>query len=327
MPAPAYELSPCPVCGWTRDEQLATQEELRAEVEMLWAFHGRRLRGGTPPERLVDRVAFSQHAPLRVGRCPRCGLVYRNPRERERVLTDVYAGETPDPAVLDALFVTQRAAYEAQARRLAEVAGASGVGIEVGSYVGGFLAAAADRGWRFTGLDVNAATNAATRRRGFAVVDGDLASLSGDDGPVDVVAIWNCLDQLPDPRLAVRHARRLVRDGGVFAARVPNGAAYASWRARLHGPAAPLARLVLAHNNLLAFPYRHGFTVPSLEWLLRHAGFRVERVHGDALVPIADEWTRAWAALEERAVKAALRVLARGEPRDAPWVEVYARAA
>jgi SAM-dependent methyltransferase len=324
MTSPAYELSPCPVCGGADDEQVAGPEEIRAEVEALWAFHTRRLRPGTPPEHLVDRVAFSQHPPLRVGRCARCGLLFRNPREREFELRDLYAGEAPDDAVLQALLDTQRAAYAAQAARLGGTAGGVGRVLEVGSYVGGFLAAAADAGWRATGLDVNAAATRFARAQGVDVVEGDLATYAGPAG-FDAVAIWNCLDQLPDPRDAVRRAHALLRPGGLLAARVPNGAFYAAVRPHLAGAGAPLARALLAHNNLLAFPYRHGFTPPSLARLLGDAGFAVERTYGDTLVPIADEWTQGWAAWEERVVKGALRLLGGDEAERAPWLEVYAR--
>jgi hypothetical protein len=84
---------------------------------------------------------------------------------------------------------------------------------------------------------------------------------------------------------------------------------------------------LLAHNNLLAFPYRHGFTPASLRRLLDPLGLEVVRVYGDALVPIADEWTRPWAAWEERLLKGALRLLAGDEAEWAPWLEVYARRA
>ena len=73
MPSPAYELSPCPACGADDEEEVAGPDAVRAEVEALWEFHTRRLRPGTPPEHLFDRVAFSQHPPLRVARCTRCG--------------------------------------------------------------------------------------------------------------------------------------------------------------------------------------------------------------------------------------------------------------
>ena len=314
-----YELSPCPVCGSDTDEQVVGEDEVRAEMEALWEFHTRRLRPETPPEHLADRVAFSQRPPLRIGRCRRCGLLYRNPRERAYALRDLYAGEAPDDAVLRALFETQRDAYAAQAARLTESAGAPGRVLEVGSYVGGFLEAARAAGWRPTGLDVNAAANRFARSLGFDVVEGDLESYAGPDG-FDAVAIWNCLDQLPEPRDAVRRAHALLRDGGLLAVRVPNGAFWAATRPRLGGPAAPLARALLAHNNLLGFPYRHGFTPASLERLLGDAGFVVERTYGDTLVPIADEWTQEWAAWEERVVKRALRLLAGDEAEGAPWL-------
>ncbi|HEX9483273.1 MAG TPA: hypothetical protein VF929_01785, partial [Gemmatimonadaceae bacterium] len=53
------------------------------------------------------------------------------------------------------------------------------------------------------------------------------------------------------------------------------------------------------------------------------------RVVGDVLVPVADQWTRRWAALEERVVKAVGGRLARwsrGDRPIAPWFELYARA-
>jgi hypothetical protein len=90
-----------------------------------------------------------------------------------------------------------------------------------------------------------------------------------------------------------------------------------------------VAREWLAQNNLLAFPYRFGFTPGSATRLVERLGFRVERVVGDVLVPIADRWTRRWAAIEERVVKRVGGLAARasrGERTLAPWIEIYARA-
>lgn len=320
----AYELTACPACGADRAREIASADDIRAEVELLWEFHSGRLRPGTPPPHLVDRVAFSQRPPLRVVRCAECGLVYRNPRERETELRDTYAGEAPDRGALAALHHTQRAAYAAQVERLGEVVGRAGRVLEVGSYVGGFLAAAGEAGWQAEGVDVNPVANALARELGLQVTEGDLERFAGPGG-FDAVALWNCFDQLPDPGAAAHRAHELLADGGVIAVRVPNGAFYAAVRERLAGPGARLATMLLAHNNLLGFPYRHGFTVESLDHLLERTGFTVERVYGDALVPIADEWTQGWAALEERVVKGALRLVAKGEAGAAPWIEVFAR--
>jgi 2-polyprenyl-3-methyl-5-hydroxy-6-metoxy-1,4-benzoquinol methylase len=320
----AYELARCAVCGSAEARELAAAPDVRAEVEALWAFHGRRLRVDTPPPQLMDRVAFSQHAPLRVVQCVACGLVYRNPVERPHELAAAYEDESPTTERMQALHDTQRASYAAQAARLTRIFGRRGSGVEVGSYVGAFLAAARDAGWHFAGVDVNACANTFTRSLGFAVHDGPIESLD-PTRRVDVVAIWNCLDQLADPGSAIRAARAHLAPGGMLAVRVPNGACYAAMRPLLRTPLAPVAREWLAQNNLLGFPYRFGFTPASLARLLTRQGFAVEHVKGDVLVPIADRWTRPWPRVEERAVKGVLGVVARWALRVAPWFECYAR--
>ena len=294
---------------------------------MLWEFHTRRLRADTPPERLADRVAFSQRRPYRVVQCRKCTLVYRNPREREFELTGTYEREVLGEEVLQSLFETQRASYEAQARRLTNVVGRTGVGLEIGSYVGGFLAAARDHGWNFVGRDVNENANAFARQQGLEVAHGTLEDFE-TRRRYRAVCIWNCLDQLPEPRRSVRLASALLENGGTLAIRVPNGGFYAGIRPLMNGFMAPVARTLLAHNNLLSFPYRTGFTVRSLRRLLEENGLIVLRTYGDALVPIADEWTKRWAKAEERGLKQLLRLPgAAGEAGAAvsPWFEMYAR--
>jgi len=306
------------------EHELADADAVRTEVEMLWQFHTRRLHPRTPPEHLTDRVAFSQRPPLRVVQCCACGLVYRNPRERAHELVGAYEGEAPADDVLASLFETQLGSYRAQARRLYDVLGRGGAGIEVGSYVGGFLAAARELRLDVEGLDVNETASVFARRKGFRVTIGDLESWN-EKRSFDAVAIWNCFDQLPDPRRAVIIARGLLRPGGVLAIRVPNGGFYAALRQRLSGTTAPVATAILAHNNLLGFPYRHGFTMGALTRLLETLGFEIVSTYGDTLVPIADRWTRRWAAVEERAVKGVLKAVAKvGGAQRAPWFEMYA---
>ena len=325
MLSPAYELARCPVCNSADSREIAGADDVREEVEALWGFHTRRLRADTPVERLTDRVAFSQAPPLRLVQCVRCETVFRNPRERAFEVTDTYADETPTIETLQSLHDTQRSTFEGQLSRLMDVAGHVGRGLEVGSYAGGFLEAARAAGRHFEGLDVNESANEFTRALGFTVTAGDLTSYRTTQ-PFDAVAIWNCFDQLPDPRSASRAARALLKPTGVLAIRVPNGAFYATVRQRLGGLTGPIARALLAHNNLLAFPYRHGFTVQSLTLLLEDTGFDVVRTYGDALVPIADEWTRGWAAAEERMIKTTIKALAALDTEGAPWFEIYARA-
>lgn len=188
----------------------------------------RRLSPRTPPERLLDRVAFSQVPPWRLVQCAECGLVYRNPTERPEALRATYAEEASNLEALLALYRAQRGAFRAQLRRLNRHGPRGGAGLEVGSYVGAFLAAARDTRWRFEGLDVNARVNEFTRSLNLTVHDGDLEHFRADRA-FAAIAIWNTFDQLPDPAAAARAATRLLVPAGLLAIRVPNGACYARW--------------------------------------------------------------------------------------------------
>ena len=313
MKSPSYEPAHCIVCGHAESDVVAEQDDIRREVEVLWAFHEKRLRADTPVARLRDRVAFSQDPPWRLVACRECGLVYRNPAERPFEIESIYARDCPPRELLQALHDTQRRSYAAQARRLAKLVRDGATVLEVGSYVGAFLAAARDVGLQARGVDINPAVNTFTRSIGFQVQDGEISTVSES---VDAVVIWNTFDQLGDPRATLSAAHNLLRPGGVIAIRVPNGAFYRRHRAE--------AVASLALNNLLGFPYRWGFTPGSLRTLLGEAGFTVVKTAGDVLVPTADEWTMPWARIEERLVKLALRV--RRSPDDMPWFEVYASA-
>ena len=326
MPSPTYEPSHCIVCGHTNAEVIAEHDDLRREIEALWEYHQRRLRPETPPRRLTDRVAFSEYAPFRLVRCCDCGLVYRNPVERAHEITEIYAREAPTPDVLRSLHETQLPALRTQARALRQALGRGGSGLEVGSYVGAFLAAARDEGLQFEGLDINANVNAFTRTMGFIVHDGELTSFD-TDRTFDAIAIWNTFDQLTDPRAAVNAAAKLLRPNGIFALRIPNGEFYVALRQHFaHGNRIErtTARSLLAQNNLLTFPYRYGFTRDAIGRLLEEQGFRIERVHGDVLVPIADEWTRSWARVEETLIKRPLGLVARHAGHWAPWLDIFA---
>jgi len=326
VPNPAYEPSRCVVCGHANAEVIAERDDLRREVEALWEYHQRRLDPETPPRHLTDRVAFSEYAPFRLVRCCDCGLVYRNPVERLHELTEIYARDTPAPDVLRSLHETQVPALRAQARALRHMLGRGGSGLEVGSYVGAFLAAARAEGLQFEGLDINPGANAFTRTMGFTVHDGELTSFD-TNRTFDAVAIWNTFDQLADPRAAVNAAGKLLRPRGVFALRVPSGEFYVALRrrfARGNRVERAAARSLLAQNNLLTFPYRHGFTREALRRLLEEQGFRIEHVRGDVLVPIADEWTRRWARLEETLIKHTLALVANRDAHWAPWLDIFA---
>jgi SAM-dependent methyltransferase len=324
MPSPVYEPAHCIVCGHAQSEVVAESDAIQREVELLWEFHQRRLAPGTPPDRLRDRVAFSQHPPFRLVACTDCGLVYRNPTERSIELESTYERDCPPLDTLRLLHDAQRHASAEQASRIRRMLRSGATVLEVGSYVGAFLAVARDAGLNAIGVDINRPVNSFSRSLGFDVRDGQLDDI--DLSPVDAVVIWNTFDQLADPRATVMAARARLRPGGLLAIRVPNGAFYRRWRGRLGGRGSAVARATLAHNNLLTFPYRWGFSLPSLSSLLQQTGMTIAESVGDVLVPTSDSFTKRWARWEERLAKGILKRAARRDAGAAPWFEIYATA-
>ena len=311
-----YDIGACPVCQTHDFRTLADADEIKAEMESLWSFHLRRLQVGAPIQQLFDRTIFSQEPPLHLTQCRRCGTVLRNPREAAEAVVATYAEEEPPAEAFDTLFAQQRSFYEPRVRLLTKLNDGPGSVLEVGSYIGGFLAASQEAGWKAVGVDVNEHANAYARRRKLDVVQSSLDDYA-DDRAFDVVAIWNCFDQLPEPRATLEKAASLLKPNGLVTLRVPNGECYAALRERAAFHA------LLAHNNLLGFPYRHGFSERALQQLLADTGFKVGRLRGDTLVSTAGAWTRGWARLEERVVKRGMKLLL--PKRMAPWIELYAR--
>jgi SAM-dependent methyltransferase len=270
--------------------------------------------------------------------------VLRNPRPRPDAITSAYAHDHYGEERMATLFEAHRALYRPRALRL-DAWLAPGVGrggrvraLEVGSYVGGFLAPACALGWDVRGVDPGEEVDRFCRARGLPVerttLDALAASGAVPPASLDCVAIWNTFDQLPDPAPTLRTARRLLRDGGVLALRVPSGRCFRLLWALCRRAPAPLARLLhvaLAWNNLLAFPYLHGHSPSTLDRLLARHGFARIAVVPDTLVPLADAKNARWARLEERAIKSAQRALARLFPGEelplSPWFDAYYRAA
>lgn len=318
----------CIVCGESRRRVVCTAGEVRGQLEFVRAFHRRRLtrraRGA-----LADRADFRHDYCTDILACDRCGLVYRAVRPRADTAVAEYAGDRYGAERLQALFAAQLEHFRGRIGRVERRLGGAArpVVVEIGSFVGGFLTAAEEWGWRAIGLDPGEEVVAFCRARGLEV-----HRLVAEDAPIapesaDCVAIWNTFDQLPDPRPTLLAARRWLRSGGLLIVRVPNGACFdhvmrlwprLRWRAPL--------RAALTWNNLLGFPYLYGYAPPTLDALVAPAGCVPLGIDPDTLVRLADDSTAAWAAWEERLVKGLWRLAFLRAPHLAPWLDAYYRA-
>ncbi|HSE59258.1 MAG TPA: methyltransferase domain-containing protein, partial [Nitrospiraceae bacterium] len=185
------------------------------------------------------------------------------------------------------------------------------------------------RGWTVLGVDPGKHVTAFCRDRRLPVYCGTLEDAPIADNSVDAVVIWNTFDQLPNPDATLAVARRILRRAGSLIVRIPNGSLYRKG-VEIMNDAQALKNMVItifAWNNLLAFPYLHGYSISTLDQLVGRHGFRRCWVYPDTLLPLADQETKTWARWEERLVKWVCRALvaqpSRGIGRLAPWLDLY----
>jgi SAM-dependent methyltransferase len=341
MACPPPELEPetsaaaCPVCGSRRLGVLRRAAELADERRRAERFHERRLARRRRGE-LAERASFTHDYATNLLACEGCGLLLRSPRPRAADIEEAYTEERYPPERLEEMTASQVASFRGKVGVL-ERLGAAGRVVEIGSFLGGFLEVAREAGWCAVGVDPGQQVAERCRRRGLRVVESTLGDFAarGAAEPYDCVAIWNTFDQLPDPRLGLESAARLLRAGGILALRIPHGLHYRRvsaglWHRSRIARYASEARL--AWNNLLSFPYLYGYGVDTLDRLVGPVGFERVRVQGDVLCDLAGRSTAPWARAEERLVKCWQRAAIALEGEDAraswgasPWLDLYYR--
>ena len=169
-----YELTPCAICGSREAVAVANRADLQREIERVWTFHNARFRHPVPPRYLTDRVVFSQLPAWRLLRCASCTHLYRSPRETPESVRRTYSEDALSESVYESAYERQTSFYRAQVERLLAFAGRVQHGLEVGSYTGGFLAAALEAGLSFSGIDVNPCATAFGARHGLPIATRSL---------------------------------------------------------------------------------------------------------------------------------------------------------
>jgi 2-polyprenyl-3-methyl-5-hydroxy-6-metoxy-1,4-benzoquinol methylase/glycosyltransferase involved in cell wall biosynthesis len=145
--------------------------------------------------------------------------------------------------------------------------------LDVGCGEGGFLMAAAARGWEVHGTESTEGALTRNRARGIAMT---LAPAAPGDLPAaafDVVTAFEVVEHLGDPRAEAALIAASIRDGGLLYVTTPN---FASASRRILG----------ADWNVIEYPEHLGyFTVPTLTRWLRDAGFAPLRVTTTGVSP------------------------------------------
>ena len=202
-------------------------------------------------------------------RCGRCGLGWTEPRVPEseigRWYPAAYYGK--GNVRFNALFERLVRHFRLRRARLIASLVSPGPVLDVGCGRGLTLAYLRDLGFEPHGAEITEEGAWHARNRlGIDVFVGDFKRAPFKPGTFSAVIFWHSLEHIERPLEALRHAKKLLRPGGVLVVAVPN---FESAQARLFGP----------HWFHLDIPrhYYH-FSERSLERALRDLDFKVARV-------------------------------------------------
>lgn len=171
------------------------------------------------PERKVSGYALV--------RCRACRMVYVNPQFDTADLLEQYAARDNSRAMQKhyarVTTAARLAEYDYMLAAIERHLPGRGRLLEIGCGAGYLLARARDRGWQVTGLDAAPWVTAAAAERGISDVRiGTLGEAGLAESSFDVVVMAQVLEHVPRPREELLAVRRLLRDGGLFYANVPN---------------------------------------------------------------------------------------------------------
>lgn len=182
----------------------------------------------------VQDEEFLFHAPERIVRCRRCGLVYVNPRldvaSLARIYTkDYFVSDSDDPGVDYKAYADyigeERVILRSMHRRTKKVeqyAREKGKILDIGCAAGFSLIAARDRGWNAEGIEFSDFCVSYGRSRGLTIHHGGLNTYEGTAGSFDAVTMWDYLEHSCNPVEELRACNMLLKEGGVVVLSIPN---------------------------------------------------------------------------------------------------------
>jgi len=280
---------------------IADEEDVAAEIALRREFFLPRLEGEIDPRDLRDLTEMTTNDPAPVYACGACEVLVRDDDVRTPVR---FACDEYEERTLRDLHELHVATFVAKTRIRDLLPSGSHV-LEIGSYVGGFLEAARRWGWTAVGIDIGRDTAEFTAARGYDVTTERFERCEFRPESYDGVFIWNCCEQMTNPREVLQRVRVIAKRGAPLVVYVPDGAVYRdAERAFAAGEPRDTSSPVLqqlAYNNILGFPHHFGYAESSLTQLMLSAGFALHSaMNVPAIRPLRDRLTQAAREEEER---------------------------
>lgn len=194
--------------------------------------------------------------------CRDCGMIYENPRYPDQLILQAYIddGKTEH----DSQYPVRVRSFLRALRTLRRHIPPPGAKIlDIGTAGGAFLEAAQKFGYHPMGLEPAAVLVDRARKRGLPIEQGSIAAHPFEPASFDMICLWDVLEHLPDPLVALKTIRTLLRPGGLLLINYPD---IGTWMARFAG----------RRFWWLLSVHLHYFSRRTLTLLAEHAGFEMQ---------------------------------------------------
>jgi 2-polyprenyl-3-methyl-5-hydroxy-6-metoxy-1,4-benzoquinol methylase len=306
------------------------------ECKIRERFVRRRLTRPADPDELKDLTDFFHAEKADLLACDRCGLLRRD--EHEPPPAQEYSEDAYDSAVMDHQYPQYVEAFRKKDIPYRGLLPPGTRILEVGSHYGAFLQVAAEWGWQAEGVDPGKDTSRFARSKGFNVHVAALDQCSFAAEQFDAVFIWNCFEQIENPRATLSACRRILKKHGLLTVRTPDAHFYQLCHKLLRdedvlSEAKEFLLGAMGYNNLLGFPYLYGYSRATLCRLIEPYGFQLGGALSSELLTFPLPENPRWVENEEKEISVELRLLANSALTDrsgnstGPWVEAWFRAA
>lgn len=311
-----------------------TAAALGREADFRNKFIAERLTRPLSSGERKDLTDFFHNESADLLECGNCGLLVRSGREKHTAHS--YSEDEYDAEAMEKIYPKYLRAFETKEQPYRGLLSGGADVVELGSHYGAFLEIASKWGWKAIGVDIGEDSSRFARSHGYEVRPCELSDCQFGSGSMDGLFIWNCFDQIENPRPVLAEARRILKPNGLLVVRTPNGLFYARCQRLLSEAAMPGATSqflleAMGYNNLLGFPYQYGYSGTTLERLIEPFGFRCEGTLNSELItlPLPDD--AEWVVEEERTIQEGVHLLARSVLRNeegelaGPWIELWFR--
>jgi SAM-dependent methyltransferase len=160
--------------------------------------------------------------------CQDCGLIYLNPRPTQAELPEFY------PQDYEAYYLTGDASHsmeqwhklralKMQLDFVQKLVSGRGRLLDVGCATGNFMRTAREYGWEVTGVElIEPAAQTARQQYGLDVHSGSVDTADLPKATFDVITLWDVLEHLPSPKVAMKRIHQLLKPGGIVVFSIPN---------------------------------------------------------------------------------------------------------